>query len=1071
MEETEIPATPAPSVLRGPRAPYTGGDRIEILLDRVAAEHPDAPALRHRDVTLTHGELATEANRMASVLTAQGVAAGDVVVVRAERTPDTVITLLGLLKTGAVYACAPADWPEARCAQLMSQTGAAHSLTPGRIRELRAASAAHAPDAPVPAGNGTDPFCVFLTSGSSGTPKAALAPHRGVARTAIDVRRLYEGPLTSLQLSSMAWDVFALELWVTLINGGTCVLFDGTYLTGARLRELVRDGVTVLSAATPVFAMLVDDDPGALAGLALLFVGGERLSADHVRRCLLAHPELRLVNAYGPVENTINTTLWSAGADRADGEVPIGTPVTNTDIHLLDERRRTVPLGRTGEIAVSGDGVSLGYLGSDAQTARRFVTISDTDGSPVRAYLTGDLARIGPDGELLFTGRVDRQLKVRGLRIEPEEIERIIERVPGVGRCVVLGLPLGAPNVTRTAAFYRSDTAPDDAVPPARVREAVAAALPAGFVPDLLLAVEEFPLTVNGKADQQALAALVADREAARADAGTRTGPDEADTGAGVGGPDTGAVAGGPDGPDASARAGGPDGDGPVEVVRAVASELLGYPVGPGDDLFDRGATSLTAMRLATRLGRLHARDVGPADIFRARTPRRIAAILAGAPATRTPDDGGVAEADPGPETGYVPKELPFIFGSFWTAMRGGSRLDEAVVPVVYRLRGKTDPALLAAALDHLVARHEVLRVRFGDDPDRPSVRVLPASEAGGVLRRHGTSADLAAAESAATAAAMRPFDLAAKSPIRAELFPVAGSDDAVLAISAHHIFFDGWSARLFSDELATVYRELVDGRIPSAAPPPSYFRIIAAHRARHRELMPKAIWARRRRMADAPELAFPLARAGLPWTGPAAEVPLAIDARLLADVGAAAATVQGTAMSVLYAAYVMLLRSYTGAPDPAVAVPVSGRYTEDESGLIGCMAGLLPLRLPATATTPAELATAAAAELRTAMRPPLVPMGAVMPELPAGYRRHPLLQAYLLQEELPPAALRLGEADAELIRVPSANAGPELTVELWPHPAVGGVLRYREDAIPAADAHTLAEAYVAHVTEVVRAL
>ncbi|MCX4445047.1 AMP-binding protein [Streptomyces sp. NBC_01789] len=1043
MEETETPATPELSVLRGPRAPYTAGDRIEVLLDRVAAEHPDAPALRHRDGTLTHAELVAAANRMAGALTARGIAPGDVVVVRTERTPDTVITLLGLLKAGAVYACAPVDWPEARCAQLVRQTGAAHRLTPHTIRGLRAASASHAPHTPAPTGTGTDAFCVFLTSGSSGTPKAALAPHRGVARTAIDVRRLHEGTLTSLQLSSTAWDVFALELWVTLINGGTCVLFDDTYLTGAHLRELVRDGVTVLSAATPVFAMLVDDDPGSLAGLTLLFVGGERLSADHVRRCLLAHPGLRLVNAYGPVENTINTTLWPARADRAGDDVPIGTPVTNTDIHLLDERRRVVPVGETGEIAVSGDGLSLGYLGSDTETARRFVTITDTDGAAVRAYLTGDLARIGPDGELLFAGRVDRQLKVRGLRIEPEEIERIVERVPGVGRCVVLGLPHGAPSATRTAAFYR---APDGTVPPARVREAVAEALPAGFVPDLWFAVDEFPLTANGKADQRALAALVADRESQRAD-GT---PDEGHMGA---------------------RAGQPDGDGLTEAVRAAASGLLGYPVGPEDDLFDRGATSLTAMRLATRLGRLHARGIGPADIFRARTPRRIAGLLADAPAAPAPDDGGATEADPGPETGYVPKELPFIFGSFWTAMRGGSRLDEAVVPVVYRLRGKTDPALLAAALDHLVARHEVLRVRFGDDPDRPSVRVLPASEARGLLRRHGTSADLATAEHAATTAAMRPFDLAARSPIRAELFPVAGSDDAVLAISAHHIFFDGWSARLFSEELASAYTVLADGRIPSAAPPPSYFRIIAAHREQHRELLPKAIWARRRRMADAPELAFPLGRGGLSWTGPAAEVPLAIDERLLADVGAAAATVHGTAMSVFYAAYVMLLRSLTGAPDPAVAVPVSGRYTEDESGLVGCMAGLLPLRLPATATSPAELAVAAAAELRTAMRPPLVPMGAVMPELPAGHRRHPLLQAYLLQEELPPATLRLGEADAELIRIPSVNAGPELTVELWPHPAVGGVLRYRTDAIPAADARASADAYVAHVAEVVRAL
>ncbi|MFC9879423.1 AMP-binding protein [Streptomyces libani] len=1029
------------SVLHGPRTPYPGGDRIDVLVDRAATANPEAVALRWRDTSVTYRALVAAADRAAAVLAGHGVAAGDVVVVRAERTPGTMTVLLGLLKVGAVYACAPVDWPVGRCRQLVQQTGATVCVTsvPGEpvgtavTLTVEDVLAVH-PDRPVPAArpapptSGADPFCVFLTSGSTGMPKAVLAPHRGVARTAIDIRRLHDGPLTTLQLSSMAWDIFALELWVSLINGGTCVLFDDRYLTGQRLRELVRDGLTMLAVATPLFGMLVDDDPGSLAGLRLVFVGGERLPAGHVARCLRQHPGLQLVNAYGPVENTINSTLWVARTDELADEVPIGTPVTNTSVHLLDEQHAVVPTGCVGEIALSGDGVSLGYLGADAEANQRFVELR-ADGA-VRAYLTGDLARINDRGQLLFAGRKDRQLKVRGLRIEPEEIERLIESVPGVTRAVALALPLDAPNKTRLAAFYLTR---HGGVDPQQVRSAVSRTLPAGFVPDVLRAVHELPLTANGKADERALAALV---PAPAADDGAA---------------------------DDSAA----DTDHGIEAVRSVAAELLGYPVASGDDLFDRGATSLTAMRLATRLSSRFSRTIPVSDIFRTRSPQRIAELLGRAPAAPSGTDTG--RADPGPETGYAPRELPFVFGSFWTALRSGTRLDEAVVPVIYRLRGAVDAAALSAALDHLVARHEVLRVRFGSDLEHPQVRVLPAGETAGVLQLQPAVASPAEAERAATAWAMRPFDLVAGSPIRAALFP-AGRHEAVLAISVHHIFFDGWSARLFSEELADAYGALLGGTVPQADQPPSYFRVIAAQREQYRKQFPFAIWSRRKRMADAPELAFPL-NDRRPWSGPAGEVPLAIDEELIAEVGAAAAAVQGTAMSVFYAAYVMLLRAYTGVPDPAVAVPVSGRYTEQEAALVGCMAGLLPLRLPADADTPRVLASAAAEELRAAMKPPLVPMNAIMPKLPDGHRRHPLLQAYLLQEEIPPSSLQWGDAEAELIRSPAANAVPELTVELWPHPAVGGVLRYRHDAIPDDDARMLARQFVDHVRQVVQAL
>lgn len=1020
----------SPSILHGPRLPYPDGELIDELVDKVAARRPEAVALRGSGGQLSYRELVAGAERVAGRLTAAGVRRGDVVAVRATRDAALMTVLLGVLKAGAAYACSPSEWPMGRYRQLVTQTGARVCVAPPDeavegTRRLGVADllAPGGRAAPRPAGrSGTDPFCVFLTSGSTGRPKAALAPHRGVLRTALDPAHVLDGPTVSVQIASPAWDIFALELWVTLIRGGTCVLAGGVPVTGPAVREWVAAGATQLAMAATLFNALVDDDEECFAGLRTVLVGGERASADHFRRCLERHPGLRVVNAYGPVENTISTTTWVADRQRCSGELPIGRPVVNTSVYLLDGERRVIPVGQVGELATGGDGVSLGYLGDPAENERRFATV-DVDGVPRRVYLTGDLAWVDEAGELRFAGRRDRQVKVRGLRIEAEEVERLIESVPGVSRAVVVALPVDAPVKDRLAAFWTAD----QEVPDELVRKTLTGTLPAGFVPDVLRPVPALPTLDTGKVDQRALAAL------AEEPAGTSAGEDE--------------------------------GDDVLGTLRRIARDLLGYSVGPDDDLFDRGATSLTAIRLATRAGRLLGRRLEVFDVLAARTPRRIAGVLATAP---EPAGAGVELDQPGPERGYEPAGVPFMIRSFWGTAQHAGHLAEAIVPIVYRLSGPVDAAALARAVDHVVARHEVLRARFAEGGRLPRVRILPAAEVAGLLEvRPRTGAEEAVAEAAEFVT--RPFDLAEQIPVRAAWWPVA-DDSSVLALCAHHIAFDGWSGQLFSRDLTQAYEAAAAGRPLPGGRQASYFRVCADQHERYREQRPLTIWQGMQKVRGVPELRFPLGGA-LPWTGPAAEVPLGIDRPLMAAVGRAAAAVQGTVMAIFYAAYLRLLRDYTGADEPAVAVPVTGRFTEEAGQVVGCLASMRVLRLPADVTEPAALAAAAADELRGAMRPPLVPMEAVMPELPEGYHRHPLLQAYLLQEEMAPWRTRFGPVDAELVRVPPTNALPEIAVELWPHPAVGGVLRYRTDAIPPQDASRLADRLVRNVMDIVAAL
>ena len=942
---------------------------------------------------------------------------------RAPRTPRLVAVLLGVLRTGAAYACAPEDWPLDRVRQLIERTGAKLLLSREPFAEVSTLDIdALTGGGPVPGHgqDGTAPFCVFLTSGSTGVPKAALAPHSGVARTALDRRHVHDGRIVSLQQANPAWDVFAFELWVPLIKGGTVVLQDSGHLSGPQVRARIGEGVTLIAMAATLFNALVDDDVDCFAGARVLFVGGERASADHVKRCLRAHPGLRVVNAYGPVENTVSTTAWSTTDPDFGDEVPIGTPSVNTSVYLLDEDRRIVPAGRTGEIVTVGDGVCFGYVGDEAETAKRFATLS-LDGRPRRAYFTGDLARLDEAGQLVFVGRRDRQLKIRGVRIEAEEVERIVEAVPGVGAGVVVPLPFDGAVKTSLAAFYVGE-----GVPPELVRKAVAAVLPAGFVPDVVLAVPEFPLLPNGKLDQRTLAEKAA---------GAVSVP-SADDGVGLEG-----------------------------VLREVASEVLGYRVGVDDDIFDRGATSLTAIRISTRIGALFDRLVVVPDILAARTPRAIAAAVAAAPAL---EPGVAGHQDPGPETAYEPDHVPFTVAEFWHAQKQAGHLEEAVVPVIYRISGAVDRAALGRALDHVVARHEVLRARFAEGGRTPKVRIHPAAELAGLLtdRPAATTAD---AVRDACAWVMRPFDLGADFPIRAAYYPVSATE-SVLAVGIHHISFDGWSGQVFAADLVRAYDAFLAGRPGLAEWPASYYRVSAEQWEQYRDRYPLAVYTKQTTMADAPELRFPLP-GPRPWGGPAAEVGLDIDEVLLPAVGRAAAAVGGTVMAIFYAAYVLLLRELTGEPSPAVALPTTGRFTEEAGDVIGCLASMVPMRPPAGIDDPAELAAAAARQLQEVMRPPLVPLTAVMPVIPEGHQRHPLLQAYLLQEEMPPGAVRFGDARAELVRVPPRNALPEITLELWPHPAVGGVLRYRTDAIGAEQARQLATRLIDHVTQVVRAL
>ncbi|MFJ9845111.1 amino acid adenylation domain-containing protein [Kitasatospora sp. NPDC101155] len=453
------------TVARGARPPYPQDSCLAELFEQQAADRPEAPAVRHGERRLTYAQLNARANQVAHHLRGLGVGPDVLVGVCADRSPELVVGLLGVLKAGGAYVPIDPGYPEQRIQALLDGSGVrivlGQSGLPGALFEqvdevLNLDTGERAGDRtqvletlpthdPDRAGQGLTPdhlaYAVF-TSGSTGRPKGVLVEQRGVVRLVRNPDYFAADESTAvLHHSSISFDAGSQEVLTPLVCGGLLVLHDGDSKDPAQLLDCVeRAGVTtmLLSAAfLPAFAEAAETR--SELPLRELAVVGDTFSARDVRRLYAAHPRLTVTNGYGPTENSIASTYHVIPRGLAeDSRVPIGVPVPHTTAYVTDERLRLVPDGVIGELCLGGAGVARGYLGDPELTARRFVDDPFGDGPGCRLYRTGDLVRRLPDGTLEFRGRVDEQVKVRGFRVEPGEIEAALNAHPSVHSAVVV---------------------------------------------------------------------------------------------------------------------------------------------------------------------------------------------------------------------------------------------------------------------------------------------------------------------------------------------------------------------------------------------------------------------------------------------------------------------------------------------------------------------------------------------------------------------------------------------------------------------------------------------------------
>ena len=586
---------------------YDRGATIPELVERQARRDPEATAAVEAGDRLSYGELLARARAVAGSLRAAGVEPGDRVGILLPRSLDSVVSHLGVLVAGAAYVPLDPQHPAARIARALTDAGATVALTgasladdlPADIAALDAAEAAAGEPGEGVASGAEDLAYVMYTSGSTGAPKGVEVTHRNVVRLVDDPDYVELGPgTTMLHAASTAFDAATLEIWGPLVNGGTIAILPEHPSPDAIAAAIEAHDITTLWLTAGLFHEVVDRRPECLGQVRHLLAGGDVLSPPHVARALAALPSHgRLTNGYGPTETTtFALTHELRPGDAVDGPVPLGRPIQGTRCEVLDHAGRPAPTGMAGELWIGGDGVARGYRGDPAMSAERFRP--DPRQPRGRRYRSGDRVRRRADGTLEFLGRLDRQVKVRGVRVEPLEVEGTMRELTGVADVAVIAAEHGSAGLSLIAYVVPAPGAPDPDA--AALRAHAVARLPAAMVPAAWVTLSRLPLTANGKVDRARLPAPGREHLAA-ASSGRR-----------------------------------PRGRTERRVAKAFEEVLGVRSVGADDDFFALGGHSLLAVELFARLERIGGRRLPLSIIFEAPTPRALAACLSdGASASR----------------------------------------------------------------------------------------------------------------------------------------------------------------------------------------------------------------------------------------------------------------------------------------------------------------------------------------------------------------------------------------------------------------------------------------------------
>jgi amino acid adenylation domain-containing protein/thioester reductase-like protein len=952
---------------------YPRDATVNELFERQVELSPDALAAVSGAQSITYFELNLRANRLARELRLAGVGPEVRVGVFAERSIDTLVAWIAILKVGGVYVPLDPGYPRERLELMIADAGVAVLLIGAAAHSISFQGAKINIAQPMEAGPGdANPLSVtgawslayvIFTSGSTGRPKGVAVTHRAITRLVINTNYVEVSPSDRvLHASNLSFDASTFEVWGALLNGACLFIMSQETLLSptAFSAEMRRNAITVMFISTALFHTMASMVPEAFGNLRYLFFGGEKLDPKAARTVLERGAPRQLVHVYGPTENTTFSTAHLVREVPASAtSVPIGRPISNSVAYVLDRHMKPVPVGVPGELYVGGDGLAREYLNHPDLTAERFVTVSLEPGLPVRLYKTGDRVRWLAEGAIDFLGRFDHQVKIRGFRVELGEIEVVLDALPGV-RAAIVVVRESTPGDKRIVAYVSPEEGARLKSP--EIRAALQDKLPPFMIPSAIVVLKELPLNPNGKVDRAALPA-----------------------------------------PEREGAAGGEEFVAPRSAMEVTLSmiwgELLGVSrVGVHDNFFELGGHSLLAAKLLARLRDEFQVDLPVRTLFD--TPTIVA--LAGAieeqrakgPASKLQPIKAVSRDRPLP--------LSFAQQQLWLLIQVEPESPFYNEPFTVRMPGRLDVGALERTLQEIVRRHEILRTTFSGMRGKAGLstaprystmawsiigggqRVLPRTTMGppslGPLSIAPTSGvpsvssmptqlvsststftltkidlrDLPEAEREAeglriaTDEARRPFNLGVAPLVRATLVRLRDEEHR-LYMTMHHIITDGVSLHsVLLREISVIYDAFTAGR-PSPLPDlPIQFGDFA-------------VWQRKTQTVEAcePHIEYwdrklvGASMLNLPTDGPRPAAKtykgrkyyFPLQARVVSELKTIGRRQGATLFMVLLSAFKVLLHRYSGQDDIIVGTATSGRPTEELSNLIGFFVNTVPLR------------------------------------------------------------------------------------------------------------------------------
>ncbi|QAT84764.1 non-ribosomal peptide synthase [Corallococcus coralloides] len=1015
---------------------------LHTLFEEQVARTPDAVALVFQERSLTYRELDARSRQLAGHLRALGVGPDVRVGLCLERSLELIIGMLGILQAGGAYVPMDPALPAGRLALLLEDSAAPVLLTQQRLLARLPAHAARVlcldsdweriasgpGDTRPPAVGPGQVAYVIYTSGSTGRPKGVLIEHRAACTLVAAEAPIYGvGPGSRmLQFANVSFDISVEEIFTALTSGATLCLAPADALAPGRpLQEHLREAaITVVSLTPAVLAATPSED---LPALRVVISGGESCPAELVARWGAGR---RFFNTYGPTEGTVVATLVECVT--GDEAPPIGRPLEHVEVYVLDARLEPVPPGVHGELYLGGAGLARGYLDRPALTAERFIPHPFATAAGQRLYRTGDVVRFREDGQLAYLGRADTQVKVRGFRIEPGEVEAVVRGRPEVRDAAVL-VREDAPGDKRLVAY--AVPAPGHSLDAAVLRRALKDALPDYMVPSAFVVLDALPLTPNGKLDRAALPAPVQGAGREREYAAPRT-----------------------------------------DVQRQLAdiwSELLRVErVGLHDDFFALGGHSLLTTQVLSRIRRVFQVELPLRELFDAPTLAGLsvaveAAIARGQGVHRPPLERAPREARLLPS--FAQQRLLFL-----EELEPGSPLYN--IPAVVLLEGALDAGALEAALSEVLRRHESLRTTFHVDDAGPFVRIAASAPRALEQVDLGPLPEgdrLPEALRLAQEEAQRPFALATGPLQRARLLRLEARRH-VLVLTMHHIVSDGWSMGLLVREVGALYAAFHAGQ-PSPLPELAfqYTDFAAWQRGwlHGPALEAQLDWWRQQLAGAAPVLDLPTDRPRpATQTFRGATVPVRMPVELALAVRERCQEEGVTPFMLLLAAFQVLLHRYSGQDDISVGSPIAGRNVAESEDLLGLFVNSLVLRARlGEATTFRELLAQVRETTLGAYAHQDLPFERLVEALrPArDLSRPPLFQVMFVHDQEAQRELALPDLTLRPLGIEQRTSKFDLTLFLSVTPdGLGGAFEYNADLF---DAATL-ERMAGHLQHLLRA-